>query len=231
MSDQFHRTRLLLGEEALQRLRAAHVVVVGCGAVGGFAVEAMARVGIGQLTLIDGDTVAESNINRQICATHSTVGQYKTEVLRCRIADICPDTVVETRTEFIGENNALSLIPEKADFIVDAIDDICGKVALIKAVQTRRIPIISSMGAAMKTDPRQIEVASLNQTRVCPLAARVRKMLKTEGADLSFPCVFSTEHPVGRQQTGRQMGSLVTITGIFGLTVANEVIKRIAADV
>ena len=227
--NQFQRTLLLLGESAFNRLRISHVTVVGCGAVGSFAIEALARAGIGHLTLIDGDTVAESNINRQLCATHETLGQLKTAVLAQRIHTICPETTVQTVDCFLDAENVKDLIPPNTTFIIDAIDTVAGKIPLILYAQNQNIPIISSMGAAMKTDFTQIKVAPLNQTRVCPLAARVRKMLKERGADLTFPCVFSTESPAGDHQPNRQMGSLVTITGLFGLILANEVIKRISS--
>ena len=227
MSDQFHRTRLLLGEVAFERLRTAHITVVGCGAVGSFAIEALARTGVGRLTLVDGDTVEESNINRQLCALHSTIGQPKTEVLKKRIADICPETVVQAKTAFLDSGNCADLIPVDTNWIVDAIDTVSGKIPLILHAQKKKIPIISSMGAAMKTDLSCVKVAPLNQTKYCPLAARVRKLLREKGADLSLPCVFSIEPPAGNRQPDRQMGSLITLTGSFGLALANEVIKRI----
>lgn len=230
VSEQFERTALLFGEEGLKRLRAAHVAVVGCGAVGSFAVEALARTGVGILTLVEGDVVSKSNINRQLCALHSTVGCPKTEVLKARIADICPQTVVNVRTCFVEENNLAVVFQERPDFVVDAIDVLAGKIALIQFLQSQKIPFISSMGAALKTDFSKIKVAPLNQTSVCPLAAKVRKMIKESGGDLSFPCVFSSERPIGGQEKGRKMGSLVGITGMFGLVLANEVIKRIVVN-
>ena len=230
-TDLFQRTRLLLGDVGLNRLRKAHVVVVGCGAVGGFAVEALARAGVGKITLIDGDVVEKSNINRQLCALNSTLNQNKTEILKKRIQDICSETQVQTHPVFFNAENAGELLADTPDFVVDAIDIFKDKVALILFLQRKNIPFISAMGAARKTDWRQIKVAGLNQTKVCPLAARLRKELKKQGADLSFPCVYSIETPENAQGPDRQMGSLVTITGIFGLVIANEVILRIAQDV
>lgn len=222
---QFQRTQLLLGKVGLDRLRAGTVTVVGCGAVGGFAIEALARAGVGHLILIDGDTVQISNINRQLCATHKTVGQPKTEVLRQRIADICPDTQVITRTTFLNADNADALLATRPDFLIDAIDMIEDKASLIMACQAHNIPLASSMGAALKTNPADIRTALINQTSVCPLAARLRRLLKERGARLDFPCVYSVEHPSAGREPGRQMGSLVTITGIFGLTLANLAIQ------
>lgn len=222
---QFQRTQLLLGKVGLDRLRAGTVTVVGCGAVGGFAIEALARAGVGHLILIDGDTVQISNINRQLCATHKTAGQPKTEVLRQRIADICPDTQVITRTTFLNAGNADALLATRPDFLIDAIDMIEDKASLIMACQAHNIPLASSMGAALKTNPADIRTALINQTSVCPLAARLRRLLKERGARLDFPCVYSVEHPSAGREPGRQMGSLVTITGIFGLTLANLAIQ------
>ena len=227
-SDQFQRTILLLGKDGFERLQRAHITVVGCGAVGGFAIEALARAGIRNLTLIDGDTVESSNINRQLCALHSTLGQYKTLVLKKRILDIYPEATVTTHETFLQTNNAETLLSADTDYIIDAIDSIADKVVINLYAQQKHVPLISSMGAAMRTDPSRIKIAPLNQTSVCPLAARMRKLVKTQSGDLSVPCVFSTEPPAGTQMPGRKMGSLVTLTGIFGLTLANEVIKRIA---
>ena len=225
--DQFHRTRLLFGEDALNRLRKSHVGIVGCGAVGSFAIEALARAGIGCLTLIDGDDVEVTNINRQLCALHSTLGKPKTEILKKRLYDICPDTTVYTKNVFVSCDNCDSLWDEKPDFVIDAIDTISGKIPLILELQKQHIPFISSMGAARKTDWTKIKISPLNQTQVCPLAAKLRKFLKDQSADLSFPCVYSTESPAAAQSDNRQMGSLITITGLFGLILANEAIQRI----
>ena len=227
MSEQFERTILLVGKTGLQKLRASRVAVVGCGAVGSFAVEALARAGVGHLILVDGDVVAESNINRQLCALHSTVRMAKVEVLKSRIYDICPETEVMVKNIFVDENNCGDVLEGQIDFIVDAIDVVSGKIPLILYAQKKKIPIISSMGAAMKTDFTKVRIAPLNQTSVCPLAARVRRLIKEQGGELSMPCVFSTEAPAGKQEAGRKMGSLVTMTGLFGLILANEVIKGI----
>ena len=228
MLEQFDRTILLMGEAAFKRLHSSHVIVVGCGAVGGFAIEALARTGIGHITLIDGDTVALSNINRQLCATHQTLHQPKVTVWRDRITAICPDTQITTHPVFWHANNTAVLTAEPVDFIIDAIDSLTDKVALIQAAQALNIPIIASMGAALKTDCTQVRVAPFSKTRVCPLAARMRRLLRASGTDLSFPCVFSTEPPAAAHQPGRRMGSLITLTGLFGLMLANEVIRRIA---
>ena len=224
---QFHRTVLLFGESSFQKLQRSHITIIGCGAVGSFACEALARAGIGHITLVDGDSVQESNINRQICATHHTIGQKKTAVLCERIHDICPETKVSVYNYFANNDNFDTVFQDRPDFVIDAIDVLQDKTDLIIYLQEQKIPFISSMGAALKTDPTQIRIALLNQTSVCPLAARLRRLLKDRQTDLSFPCIFSTEKPIGQQEKGRQMGSLVTITGIFGLISANEAINFI----
>ena len=228
--NQFQRTLLLLGNSSFNQLRKAHVMIIGCGAVGSFAIEALARAGIGHLTLVDGDTVQETNINRQLCATHDTLGQLKTEVLKNRIYTICPDTQVSTFPLFFNKENAKEIFKTKPDFVIDAIDTLTDKTTLIAFLQKNNIPFISSMGAALKTDFSKIKVANLNQTSVCPLASRLRKLLKEQNADLSFPCVFSTEKPIKANGPDRQMGSLVSITGIFGLILANETILKLTQN-
>ena len=226
-SNQFHRTELLFGKDGLTKLKQAHLAVIGCGAVGGFAVEALARTGIGRITLIDGDTVDISNINRQICATYSTLNKPKVDILKKRVSDINPDITVITHNEFLTEENTDTLLKTRPDFVIDAIDTVKDKVSLILWLQKNKIPFLSSMGAACKTDWRQIKVAPLKKTSVCPLASRIRKLLKEKNADMSFPCVFSTETAQGRLEANRQMGSLITITAQFGLILAHEVIQRI----
>lgn len=229
-SDQFQRSQLLFGVRGLMRLRAARVAVVGCGAVGSFAAEALARVGVGHITLVDGDTVEPSNINRQLCALHSTVGQNKTAILASRIQDICSGTEVISRPVFLNEENAADILSPKPDFVIDAIDQIPAKTDLILWLQINRIPFVSSMGAALRTDFKRIHIAPLATTTVCPLAAKVRHKLRQKGADLSFPCVFSDEPPAEGRDPGRRMGSLVTITGMFGLIAADEAIRFICRE-
>lgn len=229
-SDQFQRTQLLFGSQGLMRLRAAHIAVVGCGAVGSFAAEALARVGIGHITLIDGDRVESSNINRQLCALHSTLGKNKAHILSDRIHDICPETKVIAHTTFLKEDNIDKLLLPKPDFVIDAIDQVTDKVDLILWLQMNHIPFISSMGAAMRTDFKRIQIAPLSKTTVCPLAAKIRHKLRQKGGDLSFPCVFSDEPPKGNSDRGRQMASLITITGTFGLIAADKAIRFICQE-
>ena len=237
-NDPFMRTRLLIGDDALRRLRGAFVVVAGLGAVGGFAVEALARSGVGRLRLIDGDTVSPSNINRQILALHSTVGQKKSDLAARRVKDICPDCAVDARALFIRENDLTDVFADDPDFVVDAIDSLTDKVNMISFLRTREIPFISSMGAAMRTDLTQIRIGTPDKVTHCPLTAAVRQRLRRRGVPLDFPCVYSCEprdklpKPVRPEGAGEKdrtvMGSLPSVTAVFGLTAAHYVIKKLA---
>lgn len=221
--DRLHRTRLLFGDTATDGLRAATVMVVGCGAVGSFAIEALARTGIGHIIVVDFDSVDESNINRQLFALDSTIGVAKVDVACARIHDINPDTRVTAYNMFWDENTDLDVRP---DFVIDAIDTVPSKVALYKWCTSHNIPFISSMGAALKMDVTQIKIAPISRTAVCPLAGRVRRAVRE--LDLpDFPVVFSTEHPAPVSGHAKNMGSNVTVTGIFGLMLANFVIKKL----
>jgi len=220
------RTRLLLGEEKLKRLQNACVMVLGCGAVGSYAIEALARAGIGHLKLVDFDTVATSNINRQLYALNSTIGQKKIDVARARIADISPDIKVDTFDLFLDDSNANEVIQD-VDFVIDAIDSKQSKIAIYRICQAKSIPFISSMGAALRTDATKIKIDKLSKTSVCPLAANLRQLCKKSGIDMNFPVVFSTEPAHTGRAENRQMGSLSTITGIFGLILANYVINEL----
>ncbi|MBQ3039357.1 MAG: tRNA threonylcarbamoyladenosine dehydratase [Alphaproteobacteria bacterium] len=221
--DRLHRTRLLFGDTATDGLRAATVMVVGCGAVGSFAIEALARTGIGHIIVVDFDSVDESNINRQLFALDSTIGVAKVDVATARIHDINPDTRVTAYNMFWDENTDLDVRP---DFVIDAIDTVPSKVALYKWCASHNIPFVSSMGAALKMDVTQIKIAPISRTTVCPLAGRVRRA--TRELDLpDFPVVFSTERPAPVSGHAKNMGSNVTVTGIFGLMLANFVIKKL----
>lgn len=210
-----------MGDAAIARLRNATVMVVGCGAVGSFAIEALARSGVGHLILIDSDRVEESNINRQLFALQSTVGKLKTDVARARISDIGPDIIVDTLPIFFDANTVIDVQP---DFVIDAIDTIDSKIALYKWCAARNIPFVASMGAARKTDPAMIKVAPISKTTVCPLAARIRKIARNEGL-ADFPTVYSTEAPAPQLAGGRSMGSIITITGAFGMRLGGMAIE------
>lgn len=183
MINEFSRTELLIGTEAEARVRDASVMVFGVGGVGSHCIEALARCGVGKLTLIDNDRVSLTNINRQSIAYHSTVGRYKTEVMRERIRDICPDICVDTYEMFVLPDNIDALFGQtgKPDYIIDAIDTVSAKIALVELAQREHIPIISSMGTGNKLHPELFRIADLAETRVCPLCRVMRKELKIGG--------------------------------------------------
>lgn len=221
MTDRLHRTRLLIGDEKLHKLQNATVMVFGCGAVGSMAVEALARSGVGNIIILDFDTVAESNINRQLFATESTIGEKKIMVAKRRIADINPKINVITLDLFFDERTEIFALP---DFVIDAIDTVSSKIALYKWCQSKKIPFISSMGAARKTDPSKIKIDKISRTFACPLAASIRKQVR-ELKLRDFPVVFSTETAIPHHKTDKEFGSIITVTGTFGLFAANYAIQ------
>lgn len=224
--DRLHRTRLLFGDAAVEKLRNSTVMVVGCGAVGSFAIEALARTGVGHIIVVDFDTVDTSNINRQLFALESTVGEPKVAVAQRRINDINPDTHVTALNLFFDENSEIDVRP---DFIIDAIDTVASKVALYKWAHKNNVPLISSMGAASKTDITQIKIAPISQTSVCPLAHRIRRAVRDEKLP-DFPVVFSTQTPRPVVGHAKNLGSIITVTATFGLTLANYVIGEIVGE-
>lgn len=221
--DRLHRTRLMFGDRGLERLHNATVMVVGCGAVGSFAIEALARSGIGTIVIVDFDNVDTTNINRQLFALDSTVGRPKVDVATSRIHDINPTTTVRAYNLFWDRDTDLD---ERPDFVIDAIDSVESKIALARWASDRKIPIISSMGAALKTDITQIQVASLFHTRVCPLASRVRRLARSAQLP-DWPVVYSTQPPLPTSGHAKNMGSLITVTGTFGLMLAGYVIEEL----
>lgn len=225
--DRLHRTRLLFGDVATERLANSTVMVVGCGAVGSFAIEALARSGIGHLVIVDFDVVEKSNINRQLFALESTLGQPKVVVAAARIHDICPDIQITALNMFFDSESEISVRP---DFIIDAIDTVSSKVALYQWAAKHNIPLISSMGAASKTDPTQVKIAPISKTSVCPLASRVRKSVRELNLP-DCPVVFSTEKPVPVVGHAKNLGSIITVTGTFGMILANHVIQKIIRDI
>lgn len=226
MKEQFSRTAAMLGEEAVEKLRNGTVAVFGVGGVGGFCVEALARAGVGKLVLYDGDTVAESNLNRQIIATHSTIGRIKVDVMKERIADICPDTVVEAHQCFFLPEKSDEIPFDEFDYIVDAIDTVTAKIELAVQAQQYAIPIIACMGAGNKLDPTRFEVADIYETSVCPLAKVMRKELKKRGIR-KCKVVYSRE-PAIHTELGRTPGSVSFVPSVAGLVLAGEVIKDLA---
>lgn len=224
MTERFKRITALLGDEAITKLKNATVMVVGCGAVGSFAIEALARSGVGHIVVVDFDVVEESNINRQIFALSSTIGMPKVDVAASRIRDINPDADVVAINTFFDDKTNIDVHP---DFVIDAIDMIDSKIALYKWCVSRNIPFAASMGAALKTDPTQIRVGCILKTSVCPLASRVRRIVRDEKLP-DFPVVYSTECPNRTAaKPGRVFGSVAMITGSFGLRLADVAIKNI----
>lgn len=231
--EQFQRTRLLLGEEAMEKLGSAHVAVFGIGGVGGYVVEALARSGVGQFTLVDNDEVALSNINRQIIATMDTVGRPKTEVMKERILSINPKAVITCREMFYLPENAGEIDFTAFDYVVDAIDTVTAKISLVMKAREAGVPIISSMGTGNKTDPTRLQVADLYETMVCPLAKVMRRELRKRGVE-KLKVVYSREEPltpVQEESDGSVCrkrpvpGSCAFVPPVAGLILASEVIK------
>lgn len=227
----FSRTENLIGEAAVERLKNARVAVFGIGGVGGYVVEGLARAGVGAIDLIDNDKVALSNINRQIIALHSTVGEWKTEVAARRIKDVNPDIKVRTKNLFFLPETADEFDFDGVDYVVDAIDTVSGKIALIERAKSKNIPVISSMGTGNKLDPTAFEVADITKTSVCPLARVMRRELKKRGIE-HVKVVYSKEEPktVGKvdEKTGKAIpASISFVPSVAGLIIAGEVIKDI----
>ncbi len=228
------RTGMLIGEEALEKLAASRVAVFGVGGVGGYVTEALARSGVGALDLIDHDTVAESNLNRQIIALRSTIGRYKVDVMKERIADIHPDCTVRTHNIFYLPETEAQFDFTEYDYVVDAIDTVVGKLSLIEHAQAASTPIISAMGAGNKLDPTGFKVADIYKTNGCPLARVMRRECKARGVK-SLKVVYSEEKPLQPRQIaepaeelhGRRStpGSIAFVPAAAGLVIAGEVIR------
>ena len=246
MQDQFSRTQLLLGREGMERLRAARVAVFGVGGVGGYTVEALARSGVGALDLIDDDKICLTNLNRQIIAVRSTVGEYKVDAAEARVKDINPDCVVRKWRTFYTPETAEQFDFTQYDYVVDAIDTVTGKVALVVQAQAAGVPVISSMGTGNKLDPARLEVADITKTSVCPLARVMRRELKKRGVkhlkvvysrepamtpidDESISCRSNCICPPGAEKkclVRRQVpGSTAFVPPAAGLILAAEVVR------
>lgn len=243
--DRLARIRLMLGDNGVNRLKNSFVTVVGLGAVGSYAVEGLARAGVGRVRLVDFDVIRASNINRQLYALGSTIGKHKSVMAAARVLDINPHCRVEALNLFASPETFDAILEGAPDMVIDAIDSLGPKAGLIAQIVKRRLPLISSMGAALRTDPAAIRVGPLGEVRGCPLAAALRNLLRKNGTPLDLTCVYSLE-PVGELRKARQLdpetqfyergrrraalGSLPTITGIFGLVIANAVIKTLIAE-
>ncbi len=225
-NEAFSRTEQLLGSEAVSRLSTARVAVFGIGGVGGHVVEALARSGVGALDLFDNDTVSESNLNRQIIALHSTLGQYKVDVMKARIADIAPAIRVETHRLFYMPENADDYPFEKYDYVVDAVDTVTAKLTIIERAQVAGVPVISCMGTGNKLDPAQLKIADISKTSVCPLARVMRRELRARGIS-HVKVVYSTEQPIKPDTAQRTPASVAFVPGSAGLMIAGEVVRTL----
>lgn len=222
----YTRTEMILGHDAIERLKSARVAVFGVGGVGGFAVEALARAGVGSITLVDSDKVSVSNINRQIIATVSTVGMYKTDAMMARIKDINPLCDVKVKSIFYSQETAHTIDLSQFDYILDCIDSVAAKIHLIVSAKEAGTPIISSMGAGNKLDPTRFKVSDISKTQVDPLARVIRLELRKRGIN-HLKVVFSDEIPIN--PTGeRTPGSISFVPSVVGLILGSEVIKDLA---
>ena len=229
MKEQHTRTAMLIGEEGVSRLSCAHVAVFGVGGVGGYVVEALARAGVGEFSLFDADTVSESNINRQIIALHSTVGMPKVQAAAARVRDIDPEITVHTHEVFYLPENADAFDLSQYDYVVDAIDTVSGKLAIIEHANAAKVPVISSMGTGNKLDPARFEVTDISKTSVCPLARVMRRELKKRGIE-RLKVLYSKEEPLSSplidEERGKSIpGSIAFVPSVAGLIIAGEVIK------
>lgn len=238
MDNWLERTELLLGSEKLMMLRNTHVLVVGVGGVGAYAAEMIVRAGVGRMTIADADNVSLSNINRQLVALHSTVGRPKCEILAERLKDINPELKLHTVNRFIKDSETDELLDSaKFDYVVDAIDTLSPKLALIKGALDRGIPLVSSMGAGAKTDPTLMEIKDIAKTHHCPLAHMLRKRLHKIGIKRGFRAVFSPE-PVREgamilceeQNKKSNVGTISYIPALFGIGCASVVIRDLVGE-
>ena len=238
MTHEFSRTELLIGEAGLQKLRQSTVMVLGVGGVGSHCIEALARSGVGTLILVDNDTVSLTNINRQSIAYHSTVGQFKTKVMKERILDINPEAEVITHELFVLPENMNEIFDRKVDYIIDAIDTVTAKLALVVYANEQGIPSLSCMGTGNKLHPELFKIADISKTSVCPLCKVMRKELKARGIS-HLKVLFSEEKPidVSQKDSGEDKGmrrvlpgSVAFVPPVAGLIIAGEVIREIIGE-
>lgn len=233
--EQFFRTYLLLGKEAMDKLENSHVAIFGVGGVGSFAVEGIVRSGVGEITIVDFDTVDITNINRQLPATLSTVGKIKTQVVKDRIMDINPNIKLNVFSQKYLPENSEDFFKKDYDYVVDAIDIVTSKIHLIKTCKDKNIPIISSMGMGNKVDPSKIEITDLKKTHMCPLAKVMRKELKNRGI-FDLDVVYSTEKPrkpiesIASQGKREVAASCSFVPSVAGLYMASYVIRKLSGE-
>lgn len=237
MINEFSRTELLIGAEKLHILRKSTVMVLGVGGVGSHCIEALARCGVGRLVLVDNDTVSLTNINRQSIAAHSTIGRFKTEVMRERIKDICPETEVVTCETFVLPDNVEELFAQRPDYVIDAIDTVTAKLAVVEKALEYGIPVISSMGTGNKLHAELFEIADISRTSVCPLCKVMRRELRARGIR-HLKVLYSKEKPVdisartSEEDKGSRRslpGSISFVPPVAGLLIAGEAVRDIMA--
>lgn len=229
------RTELLIKDENIQKLQNAHVLVVGLGGVGAYACEFLARAGVGNLTIVDGDNIDPSNINRQLLALQSTVGKSKALLMQQRLQDINPQIKINALPQFLQPQEAYDLVAADFDFVADCIDSISPKLNLIRACRDKKVKLISSMGAGGVLDPAQVKVTDINKTRDCPLARNIRKRLKRENIFFKFKAVFSAElpdkntmqHTDGENYKRSFYGTISYMPACFGLHMAAYIVNQI----
>lgn len=226
MERQFERVINVLGEEGLRKLQESHVVVFGVGGVGSFAVEALVRSGIGTITLVDFDKIDASNLNRQIEAVIDTVGMNKTDAFEERLLNINPEVRIIKKKLFVDENNVSSCFDGKVDYVIDAIDNMNGKLAIWKYCQNHEIDFIASMGAARRLDPTRLLVTTLNKTEKDPMARKLRYMVKQAGMNNKIKVVYSSEDPLPMTENG-VLGSMMFVPATAGLVCASECVKAL----
>lgn len=233
MKEEFARTAMLIGADALDKLSSCRVAIFGIGGVGGYVAEALARSGIGHLDLIDNDTVNITNINRQIIATHDTIGQLKTEAMKKRILSINPNAVINTFNVFYLPENSGQFDFSEYDYIVDAVDTVTAKIEIIVNAKKKGTPVISSMGTGNKLDPTRFEIADIYKTSVCPLAKVVRHELKKRGVD-KLKVLYSKEEPIKNNNSsdnGKAIpASIAFVPSVAGLIIAGEVVKELSYE-
>lgn len=240
--EQFNRTALLFGDEAIDKFQKTRIAIMGLGGVGSYAAEALARSGIGHFLLVDFDKISLSNLNRQLPALHSTLEQMKTEAMKARILDINPEADIEIYSDFCAHESRDFLLKD-IDFVVDAIDSLGPKTGLMEACYNQKIPIISIFGAASRFDPSKIELVDLSKSRICPLAKKVRKYLHRRGISKGIPVIYSYEKPIpqfdheagaeaewvsGRGRKRGTLGSVVYMPAIMGMWAASYVLRVLA---
>ena len=236
MTYLYDRTRLLIGQEGIARLKQSHVFLAGVGGVGSFAAEALARAGVGTLTLLDHDHIDITNLNRQLHATQDTVGKLKVEVMARRIASINPEIQVHCLPEFLLPDNIADILDgEHYQYMIDAVDTVTAKLALICYARERRIPVVSSMGTANKLDASKFVITDISKTHTCPLARVMRKELKNRGITNGVEVLYSTAQPVYQPVTGENgkkpvPGSISYVPAVAGLLLAGHVIQQLLAE-